>query len=82
MLGMGTAIAPFRLGAVPEREGRRSTAALASAIAAAGGVACALSMAAPVLHGLPLHPLDQIIHTGVAAAYIGAGVVALLRRSG
>ena len=56
MLGMGTAIAPFRLGAVPEREGRRSTAALASAIAAAGGVACALSMAAPVLHGLPLHP--------------------------
>lgn len=64
MLGMGTAIAPFRLGAVPERESRRSTAALASAIAAAGGVACALSMAAPVLHGLPLHPLDQIIHTG------------------
>jgi hypothetical protein len=56
MLGMGTAIAPFRLGAVPERESRRSTAALASAIAAAGGVACALSMAAPFCTASPCTP--------------------------
>lgn len=61
---------------------RRRAAALAAAIAAAGGVACALSIAAPAFHGLPLHPLAQAIHGGVAAAYIGAGVIALLRRPG
>ncbi len=82
MSGMGTAVAPFPLDQVAGREGRRGTAALASVIAAAGGVACALSIAAPALRGLPLHPLDQAIHTGVAAAYIGTGVVALLRRPG
>ena len=82
MSGMGTAVAPFPLDAVPGRDGRRGTAALASVIAAAGGVACALSIAAPALRGLALHPLDQAIHTGVAAAYIGTGVVALLRRPG
>jgi signal transduction histidine kinase len=82
MSGMGTAVAPFPLDAVAGREGRRGPAALASVIAAAGGVACALSIAAPALRGLPLHPLDQAIHTGVAAAYIGTGVVALLRRPG
>jgi signal transduction histidine kinase len=82
MSGMGTAVAPFPLDQVAGREGRRGTAALASVIAAAGGVACALSLAAPALRGLPLHPLDQTIHTGVAAAYIGTGVVALLRRPG
>jgi hypothetical protein len=82
MSGMGTAVAPFPLDQVVEREGRRGIAALASVIAAAGGVACALSVAAPALHGLPLHPLDQAIHTAVAAAWIGTGVVALLRRPG
>jgi signal transduction histidine kinase len=61
---------------------RRRAPALAAAIAAAGGVACALSIAAPAFHGLPLHPVDQTIHAGVAAVYIGAGVVALLRRPG
>ena len=45
-------------------------------------MACALSIAAPAFHGLPLHPVDQLIHAGVAAAYIGAGVVAILRRPG
>jgi hypothetical protein len=79
---MGTAVVPFPLDAAAELESRRGTAALASVIAAAGGVACALSLAAPMLRGLPMHPLDQTIHTGVAAAYIGAGVVALLRRPG
>src|SRR6266496_4510613 len=64
------------------RDSRRGTAALASVIAAAGGVACALSIGAPALRGLPLHPLDQAIHAGVAAAYIGTGVVAMLRRPG
>jgi signal transduction histidine kinase len=82
MSGMGTAVASFPLGAVAGPDSRRGTAALASVIAAAGGVACALSIAAPALRGLPLHPLDQAIHTGVAAAYIGTGVVALLRRPG
>jgi signal transduction histidine kinase len=53
---------------------------VSAAIAAAGGVACALSIAAPAFHGLALHPLDQTIHAGVAAVYIGAGVIALLRR--
>ena len=82
MSGMGTAVAPFPLDATPERVSRRGNAALASVIAAAGGVACALSIAAPALRGLPLHPLDQAIHTGVAAAWIGTGVVALVRRPG
>jgi signal transduction histidine kinase len=82
MSAMGTAVAPFRLDELARPEGRRRTAALASVIAAAGGVACALSLAAPALRGLPLHPLDQAIHTGVAAAWIGTGVVALLRRPG
>jgi signal transduction histidine kinase len=82
MSGMGTAVASFSLDGVAGWGSRRGTAALASAIAAAGGVACALSMAAPALRGRPLHPLDQTIHTGVAAAYIGTGVIALLRRPG
>jgi signal transduction histidine kinase len=82
MSGMGAAVARFPLDATPERDSRRGTAALASVIAAAGGVACALSLAAPALRGLPLHPLDQAIHTGVAAAWIGTGVVALVRRPG
>jgi hypothetical protein len=59
MSGMGTAVASFSLDGGARRGSRRGTAALASAIAAAGGVACALSMAAPALRGLPLHPLDQ-----------------------
>jgi hypothetical protein len=79
---MGTAVASLSVDAVAEPVSRRGTAALASAIAAAGGVACALSIAAPALRGLPLHPVDQTIHTGVAAAYIGTGVIALLRRPG
>jgi signal transduction histidine kinase len=78
-VGVGAALA---LDAVAGRDSGRGTAALASVIAAAGGVACALSIAAPALRGLPPHPLDQAIHTGVAAAYIGTGVVALLRRPG
>lgn len=82
MSGMGTAVAPLPFDAAAGRDSRRRTAALASVIAAAGGVACALSIAAPTLRGLPLHPLDQAIHTGVAAAFIGTGVVALLRRPG
>jgi signal transduction histidine kinase len=82
MSGMGAALAPLPLDGVAGRASRRGTAALATAIAAAGGVACAMSMAAPALRGLPLHPLDQTIHAGVAAAYIGTGVVALLRRPG
>jgi signal transduction histidine kinase len=82
MSGMGTAVAAFPLDQAAGRVSRRGSAALASVIAAAGGVACALSIAAPALHGLPLHPLDQAIHTGVAAAYIGTGVVALVRRPG
>jgi signal transduction histidine kinase len=61
---------------------RRRAAALAAALAAAGGVACALSIAAPAFHDLPLHPMDQTVHAGVAAAYIGTGVIALLRRPG
>jgi len=61
---------------------RRRAAALAVVLAAAGGVACVLSLAAPAFHGLPLHPVDEVVHVGVAAAYIGAGVVALLRRPG
>jgi hypothetical protein len=79
---MGTAVASFPLDRVAGREGRRGTAALASVIAAAGGVVGALSIAAPALRGLSLHPLDQAIHTGVAAAYIGTGGVALVRRPG
>jgi signal transduction histidine kinase len=82
MSDMGAALAPFPVDALVGRESRRGTAALASAVAAAGGVACALSMAAPALRGLPLHPLDQTVHVGVAAAYVGTGVVALLRRPG
>jgi signal transduction histidine kinase len=78
---MGAVVAPLTRtdGVAPER---RHAAALAALIAAAGGVACALSLAAPAFHGLPVHPLEQTIHAGVAAAYIGAGVVALLRRPG
>jgi hypothetical protein len=64
MSGMGTAVAAFPLDVGPERVSSRGTAALASVIAAAGGVACALSIAAPALRGQPLHPLDQAIHTG------------------
>jgi signal transduction histidine kinase len=82
MSGMGAAATAFALDGVTRRDSRRGNAAPASVIAAAGGVACALSLAAPALRGLPLHPLDQAIHTGVAAAYIGTGVVALLRRPG
>ncbi len=65
MSGMGTAVAPFPLDAVAGRDSRRKAASQASVIAAAGAVACALSIAAPVLRGLPLHPLDQAIHSGV-----------------
>lgn len=61
---------------------RRSRAALAATVAAAGGVACALSIAAPAFHHVPVNVLDQSIHAGVAAAYIGTGVVALLRWPG
>lgn len=79
MWGMGAVVAPLaRPDAVaPER---RRAAALAVILAAGGGIACALSFAAPVFHGMPLHPLDEVIQVGVAAAYIGAGVIALLRR--
>jgi signal transduction histidine kinase len=51
-------------------------------VAAAGLVACGLSMAAPALRGLPLHPIPQLIHAAVTAAYVGAGAVALARRPG
>jgi signal transduction histidine kinase len=61
---------------------RHHAAALAVGLAAAGGVACVLSIAAPAFHGRPLQPLNQAIHAGVAAVYIGAGVTALLRRPG
>jgi signal transduction histidine kinase len=53
---------------------------LAGVIATAGALACALSLAAPLLHGLPLHPAEQVIHAAVSAAYIGAGAIALARR--
>jgi signal transduction histidine kinase len=81
MSGVGAGSAPLTApdALAPQR---RHAAALAAAIAAAGGMACALSLAAPAFHGLPLHPLDQTIHAGVAAVYIGAGVIALLRRPG
>ena len=81
MSGMDAVIAPLAMPDALGRE-RRRAAALAAALAAAGGVACALSIAAPAFHGMPLHPLDELIHAGVAAAYIGAGVIALLRRPG
>jgi signal transduction histidine kinase len=51
-------------------------------IAAVGCIACALSLAAPLLHGLPMHPGPQIVHACVAAAYVGAGVVSIARRPG
>lgn len=78
---MGAVAAPLAVQDTLAPE-RRRAAALAAAIAATGGMACALSIAAPAFHGLPLHPLDQSIHAGVAAVYIGAGVIALLRRPG
>ncbi|HEY3091431.1 MAG TPA: hypothetical protein VGJ59_25570 [Jatrophihabitantaceae bacterium] len=79
---MGAAGVAFPIDAAARRDSRRGTAALPSVLAAAGGMACALSVAAPALRGLPVHPLDQAIHAGVAAAYIGTGVVALVRRPG
>ena len=81
MAGMDAVAAPL-----PVRDalspGPRRVPFVAAATAAAGGVACALSIAAPAFHGRPLHPLDQAIHAGVAATYIGAGVIAMLRRPG
>jgi signal transduction histidine kinase len=79
-MGVGTAGATLSLDAVTEPKSRRGSAALATSIAAVGGVACALSAAAPAMRGFPVPALDQAIHVAVAAAYIGAGVVALLRR--
>lgn len=61
---------------------RARALAWAWALATAGSVACALSLAAPVLHGLPMHPGPQIVHAVVAAAYVGAGAVALRWRPG
>lgn len=61
---------------------RRRAAAIAAVLAAAGGVACALSVAAPALQGQPVHPLIALVHAGVAGSYIGAGVIALQRRPG
>jgi signal transduction histidine kinase len=78
---MGAVAAPLTR-VDPLLPGRRQAAALAAVIAGAGGVACALSVAAPAFHGLPVQPLEQTIHAGIAAAYIGAGVVAVLRRPG
>ena len=80
MVGVGDAVASLSLDAATGPASRRRSAALASVIAATGGVACALSALAPGLRGLPVPPLDQAIHVAVAAAYIGAGVVALVRR--
>src|SRR5438270_8756232 len=59
--------------------GRRVTAAT---VALAGATACVLAVAAPTLRGFPNRILDQLIHAAVAAAFIGAGVVAALRRRG
>lgn len=81
MSGMDAVAPPLTVPATLEHE-RRRAGALAVVLAAAGGIACALSIAAPAAHGLPLHPVDQAIHAGVAATYIGAGVIALLRRPG
>ncbi len=78
MLGMAAATAAL---AVPDAAVRRRSG-LAAAVAAAGAVACVLSIAAPALHGLPLHVVDQSVHAGVAASYLVAAVVALLRRPG
>lgn len=36
----------------------------------------ALSLVAPPLHGLPMHPGPQAVHALVAAAYGGTGAVA------
>ena len=56
---------------------RRLAAAMVSI---AGLAACALVIAAPTLRGIPNRVVDQTIHAAVAAAFIGAGVVATLRR--
>ena len=61
---------------------RRSTAIAAGAIGALGVVACSLSLAAPWLRGAHVHLPDLLIHAGVGATYIGAGVVAVVRRPG
>jgi signal transduction histidine kinase len=66
----------------PDRKARLRATWLAAAVAAVGVVACALSLVAPLLHGLPMHPGEQSVHAAVSAAYIGAGAVALLRRPG
>ncbi len=52
----------------------------AAAVAVVGFVGCALSLAAPPLRGLPMHPGQQLIHVSVAASYVAAGVVATVRR--
>jgi signal transduction histidine kinase len=82
MVGVGPAVASLSVNAGTEPASRRRSAALASVIAAVGGVACALSAFSHPLAGLPVSPLDEAIHVAVPAAYIGAGVVALLRRPG
>src|SRR5262245_36929450 len=82
MVGVGTAVASLPLDSGTESGGRRRSAALASGLAAVGGVACALTAISHPLAGLPVSAPDEAIHVAVAAAYIGAGVVALLRRPG
>ncbi len=48
--------------------------------AAGGALACALALAAPGLTGSHVGWLDIVIHVAVAAAFIGSGVAASLRR--
>jgi signal transduction histidine kinase len=72
-----TAVAP-----PPAQTERNRASRTALALAAGGGLACALSLAAPVLHGLPMHPGPQVVHATVAAAYVGAGAVWTARRPG
>jgi signal transduction histidine kinase len=75
---MGVATETLATHAVPGRRGVRE----AWVTVVAGAAAVALSLAAPPLHGLPMHVGPQIVHVAVAAAYIGAGTVALIRRPG
>lgn len=52
------------------------------AVAGAGLIGCTLSLLAPTLHGLPMHPGAQAVHAAIAAAYVGVGTVVLVRRPG
>lgn len=64
----------------PEAQRASRMRLLAFLLAIVGTVGCVLSLAAPPLRGLPMHPGQQLIHVIVAASYVTAGVVASLRR--